>query len=52
MFRRVFFQLLTCTAKGSCVCLWDPETGLLYKGCPCRKGRECDSGKCRKRVCR
>jgi len=44
--------LTACAAGGSCACLWDRETGLLYAGCPCRRDGECASGKCRKRVCR
>ena len=50
--RQALDWLVQCAMRGSCACLWDPETGLLYKGCPCKKGRECMSGRCRRKVCR
>jgi hypothetical protein len=54
--RRTFLSMMggvaVCAAGGSCACLIDPKTGKSTKGCPCRKSKECTSGRCSKRVCR
>lgn len=51
-FLGMFAGVGACAAGGSCACLWDRKTGKGYKGCPCKKGKECVSNRCTKRVCR
>jgi hypothetical protein len=41
-----------CAMGGRCACLIEPVTGKGLRGCPCRRERECVSGRCRDRVCR
>ena len=41
-----------CAMGGRCACLIEPVTGKGMRGCPCRRERECVSGRCRDRVCR
>ncbi|MGI9255102.1 MAG: hypothetical protein ACR2J8_15270 [Thermomicrobiales bacterium] len=54
--RRKLFGALagfaSCAATGSCACYWNTKTGKGYKGCPCKKGKECESNRCMKSVCR
>lgn len=50
--RRWFAAVLAGCGMLRCACLWDPDTGLRFRGCPCKRSGQCSSGRCVKGSCK